>query len=223
MDSSDGNITRVLNLVFILDSTENVSDNDYKAACEFLDSFKDEMIVDGMDTDVRIVIASTSGEISEPVPISEFKFDGSVRPKQDPSVMLRGLIEVLRKIEHLGATHVVDNAIIYLSNGKFIAENQRAYIDITRNWRYTRTPKLIVNFDETANKHVLADIVGSKGRVFGRDIFDDIKIYVLEGGIEFHKIHEVAEIPTVYAEEQEYKVDRRAEEDEAPVEDVYDM
>jgi hypothetical protein len=68
----------------------------------------------------------------------------------------------------------------------------------------------------------LADIVGSKGRVFGKDMFNDIKIFVCDGAIEFHKIHETAYIPTIYAGETEYRVNRRAEEHESPIE-VYDI
>ncbi len=224
MDSSDNGFFRVLNLMFILDNTSSISDEDYSAACDFLGSFKENLIVDGMDAEVRIVVAPTGGEIIGPTPLSEFKWESKERSASDLPALFKGIPTLLRDVEHLGSSYVVDNVIIFLSNGKFVEEYPFPYIDICRNWRYTRTPKLIVTFDENKDVRKLADIVGSKGRVFGKEIFDDIKFYVLEGGVELHKIHEVAEIPTIYADESsEYKVDRRAEEHEAPVEDVYDM
>ena len=221
MDSSDNGYLRVLNLMFILDNTDSISDEEYSAACEFLGSFKETLVVDGVDADVRIVVAPTGGEIVGPVPISEFKWDSKERSSTDLPTLFAGIPNLLRDVEHLGSSCVVDNVIIFLSNGKFVEAYPRPYIDICRNWRYTRTPKLIVSFGEK-DERKLADIVGSKGRVFGDEIFEEIKFYMLEGGVELHKIKEVAEIPTIYAEEPEHKVDRRAEEHEAPIE-VYDM
>ena len=223
MDSNGNDFFRVLNLIFILDDTEDISDEDYVAACDFLNSFRETMVVDGMDTDVRVVVAPTGGEIVGPIDLDQFKWDGHARSKGDVKTLFAEIPKLLRDTEHLGASYIVDNVIIYLSNGKFIDKNPRPYIDICRNWRYTRTPKLIITFSDDRDERKLADIVGSKNRVFGRDVFDNIKFYVLQGGVELHKIHEVAEIPTVYAGDSEYKVDRRAEEHEAPVEDVYDM
>ena len=65
MDSIDSEITRVVNLIFVLDSTENISDDDYAKACKFLNECKDAMIIDGMETEVRVYVASTSGEITD--------------------------------------------------------------------------------------------------------------------------------------------------------------
>ncbi|MBO5654364.1 MAG: hypothetical protein J6R72_02615 [Candidatus Methanomethylophilaceae archaeon] len=226
MDSIDSEITRVVNLIFVLDSTENISDDDYAKACKFLNECKDTMIIDGMETEVRVYVASTSGEITDAVLLPDFKWESAERPAQDPASMMLQIPDLLTKVQRLGSNYIADNVLIYISNGKFLEQYPRAYIDVTRNWRYGCTPKLIVCFDEGADKRALADIVGTPGRVFGADIFDDIKFYVIKGGVEFHKIHEVAEIPTVYAEPEDpdnYKVDRRAEEHEVPQEDVYDM
>lgn len=221
MDTSDNGYLRVLNLMFILDNTDSISDEEYSAACEFLSSFKETLVVDGVDADVRVVVAPTGGEIVGPVSISEFKWDSKERSPTDLPTLFAGIPNLLRDVEHLGSSCVVDNVIIFLSNGKFVENYPRPYIDICRNWRYTRTPKLIVSFGEK-DERKLADIVGSKGRVFGDEIFEEIKFYMLEGGVELHKIKEVVEIPTIYAEEPEYKVNRRAEEHESPIE-VYDI
>ena len=221
MDSSDNGYLRVLNLMFILDNTDSISDEDYSAACDFLASFKETLVVDGMDAEVRIVVAPTGGDIVGPTPIEDFKWESKERSPTDLPSLFAKIPQLLRDVEHLGSSYVVDNVIIFLSNGKFVENFPRPYIDICRNWRYDRTPKLIVAFGEK-DERKLADIVRSKGRVFGKEIFEEIKFYILEGGVELHKIKEVAEIPTVYAEESEHKVDRRAEEHEAPIE-VYDM
>ena len=223
MDSSDNGYLRVLNLMFILDNTDSISDEEYSAACEFLGSFKETLVVDGVDADVRIVVAPTGGEIVGPVPISEFKWDSKERSSTDLPTLFAGIPNLLRDVEHLGSSCVVDNVIIFLSNGKFVEAYPRPYIDICRNWRYTRTPKLIVSFGEK-DERKLADIVGTDKRVFGKEIFEEIKFYVMETAVEFHKIHGAVEIPTIYADRTAVlKVNRKAEEHEPPVSDVYDI
>ena len=224
MDSSDNGFTRILNLMFILDNTDNISDEDYSAACDFLNTFKESMTVDGMDAEVRIVVAPTGGEIVGPVPLSDFKWESKERSASDLPSLFSGIPELLRSIEHLGSSYVVDNVIIYLSNGKFVEAYPRPYIDICRNWRYTRTPKFIITFGDDKDVRKLADIVGTDKRVFGKEIFEEIKFYVMETAVEFHKIHGAVEIPTIYADRTAVlKVNRKAEEHEPPVSDVYDI
>ena len=216
----DDGISRVLNLIFILDGTENISDEDYGKECDFIRSCSDCIQIAGMDADVRAVIVPTSGAVIGPMPISELDTDPGERIGCDVGAMFEGLPEILRRCERLGPEYIVDNIIILVSNGRFLKQNVRTYTQLTGSGRFRRTAKMAVCVCDDADRIALRDFTGSTDLVHGTDIFDRTVFLVTDSGVIIRDKDSMF-VDDDGEEENPHKLNRMNSEDSS--DDVYDF
>ncbi|MGN1044995.1 MAG: hypothetical protein ACI4Q9_03460 [Candidatus Methanomethylophilaceae archaeon] len=219
METYGDGITRVLNLVFILDGTDNISGEDYRKECDFIRSCRDGVPTGGIDAEVRAVIVPTGGDVIGPMELSGLDAVPE-RAECDVGAMFKALPDILRRCERLGPDYVVDNLMVLVSDGRFLKHNAREYLQLTDNGRFRRTSRIAVCPSDDADGTVLADFTKVPDLVYGTDVFDRMTLIVYEDRIAICS-NEPMRYDGPSEEANPHKLNRMNSEDSS--DDVYDI